>query len=78
MKANSKHVTLGPHPDAGEDEVDEVRGQRGEPGGLEVYELDLGRPAAGAGWAGGAVRGWLVVRVGLAVFEEDVRHQLEH
>ncbi|CAM6055220.1 unnamed protein product [Sphagnum tenellum] len=37
-----------PYLDAGEQEQDEVRGERREPGRLEVQELDLGGPAAAA------------------------------
>ena len=73
------------HPDAGEDEVDEVGGQRGEPRRLEVDELDLGRLALGglcssrgaaAAIRGGGREGLLVRVVGWTVFEEDVGHQL--
>ena len=73
------------HPDAGEDEVDEVGGQRGEPRRLEVDELDLGRLALGrfcssrgaaAAIRGGGRKGLLVRVIGWAVFEEDVGHQL--
>ena len=65
------------HPDAGENEVDEVCRQRGEACGLEVDELDLGGAAAAA--AVGVGRMWrLVVQVvlRLPVLEEDVGHQL--